>query len=205
MGAQGSVLDQLDSYVPSVRAEFERMLGELVEIPTISADPGHQDDILRGADLARQYLQAFGASAEVVDTPGNPVVLGKFLGGAGSPTITVYNHLDVQPAEEPEWTRNPFSFSAEGGRYEGRGCTDDKGPALTALFAARYAVEQGLPLNIQFIWELEEEIGSPNFEHFVRAGESSCKAIRCWCQTPYGSPAIPPPSRTRCEASRGRG
>ncbi len=168
MGAQGSVLDQLDSYVPSVRAEFERMLGELVEIPTISADPGHQDDILRGADLARQYLQAFGASAEVVDTPGNPVVLGKFLGGAGSPTITVYNHLDVQPAEEPEWTRNPFSFSAEGGRYEGRGCTDDKGPALTALFAARYAVEQGLPLNIQFIWELEEEIGSPNFEHFVR-------------------------------------
>ena len=62
----------------------------------------------------------------------------------------------------------PFLFQRQGDRYLGRGTTDDKGPALTALMAARFASQQGLPVNFQFIWELEEEIGSPNFEHFVQ-------------------------------------
>jgi acetylornithine deacetylase/succinyl-diaminopimelate desuccinylase-like protein len=157
----------LDSYVAGVRQEYERMLGGIVEIPTISADSEYKGDIERGADLALEYLQAFGASAEKVETPGNPVVLGKMLTDPANPTITVYNHLDVQPAQEPEWVRDPFSFHLEDGRYGGRGCTDDKGPALTALFAARCAIEKGVPINIHFIWELEEESGSPNFEHFM--------------------------------------
>jgi acetylornithine deacetylase/succinyl-diaminopimelate desuccinylase-like protein len=96
------------------------------------------------------------------------VVIGKFNAGNDHRTVTIYNHLDVQPANEPQWERAPFVFHKEGDRYIGRGSTDDKGPALTALFGARYAVEQGIPLNIQFIWELEEEIGSPNFEHFMK-------------------------------------
>ena len=161
--------EQLDSYAASIRREYEAMLGGLVEIPTISADSSHDPDIKRGADLARQYLQDTGASVEVVETPGNPVVLGKLLTDPANPTITIYNHIDVQPAQEPEWINDPFSFHVEDGRYEGRGCTDDKGPALTALFAARYAVERGTPINIHFVWELEEEIGSPNFEHFMRS------------------------------------
>jgi len=74
----------------------------------------------------------------------------------------------VQPANEPQWLNAPFVFHKDGDRYIGRGSTDDKGPALTALFGARYAVEHGTPVNIQFIWELEEEIGSPNFEHFMK-------------------------------------
>ena len=57
----------------------------------------------------------------------------------------------------------PFAFKNENGMYHGRGATDDKGPALSALFGARYAIEQGVPINIRFLWELEEEIGSPNF------------------------------------------
>ncbi len=162
-------LERLDVYVASIRPEYERMLGGLVEIPTISADSEHKGDIGRGADLALQYLRAFGASAELVETPGNPVVMGKLLTGPANQTISIYNHLDVQPAQEPEWMRNPFTFHVEDGRYQGRGCTDDKGPALTALFAARYAVESGIPINIHFIWELEEEIGSLHFEHFVQS------------------------------------
>jgi acetylornithine deacetylase/succinyl-diaminopimelate desuccinylase-like protein len=159
----------LDRYVESAQQEFETRLREWVEIPTISAEPEHKGDIERGADTAVQYLRSLGAQAEKVSTPGNPVVVGKFLTGTDRPTVIIYNHLDVQPANEPQWQRAPFVFHKEGNRYIGRGSTDDKGPALTALFGARYALESGTPVNIQFIWELEEEIGSPNFEHFMRA------------------------------------
>jgi acetylornithine deacetylase/succinyl-diaminopimelate desuccinylase-like protein len=155
-------------YVEAARPEFEDKLREWVEIPTISAEPEHKADIERGADAAAQYLRALGADTHKIDTPGNPVVIGKFITGQDRPTVTVYNHLDVQPANEPQWKREPFVFHKDGDKYIGRGSTDDKGPALTALFGARYAMEQGIPLNIQFIWELEEEIGSPNFEHFMK-------------------------------------
>ena len=73
----------------------------------------------------------------------------------------------MQPADPEEWHKAPFTFFKEGDRYEGRGTTDDKGPALSAMTAARYAAENQVPLNINFIWELEEEIGSPNFDHFI--------------------------------------
>ena len=159
--------EELDSYVAGIRQEYESLLGSLVEVPTISADPEHSGDIRKGAQLALQYLRSLGAAGEIVETPGNPVVLGKLLTDPANATITVYNHLDVQPAQEPEWSRDPFSFQVENGRYEGRGTTDDKGPAMTALLAARYAVQIGVPINVHFIWELEEEIGSPNFEHFI--------------------------------------
>src|SRR5215468_1358860 len=162
------VIPALDEYVRGAREEFESKLHEWVEIPTISALPEHKPDIERGAKAAVSYLKSLGAEAEAVATPGNPVVLGRFVTGANRRTVTIYNHLDVQPANEPQWTRPPFVFYKDGDRYLGRGSTDDKGPALTALFGARYALEQGTPLNIQFIWELEEEIGSPNFEHFLK-------------------------------------
>jgi acetylornithine deacetylase/succinyl-diaminopimelate desuccinylase-like protein len=158
----------IDQYVQSVQPEFEEKLREWVEIPTISAEPEHRPDIERGAEAAVQYLRSLGAEAEALPTPGNPVVVGKFVTGAARPTVTIYNHLDVQPANEPQWKRPPFVFHKEGNRYIGRGSTDDKGPALTALFGARYAVDRGIPVNIQFIWEFEEEIGSPNFEHFMK-------------------------------------
>src|SRR6185503_19308130 len=87
---------------------------------------------------------------------------------AGVPTVTIYNHLDVQPANEPEWKTDPFKFAVENGRYRGRGTTDDKGPALSALYGAVAAHKAGLPINIQFLWELEEEIGSPNFEAGIK-------------------------------------
>ena len=159
----------ISKYVDSMRPEFEAKLQEWVEIPTISAEPEHKSDIERGASAAVQYLRALGADAEKIDTPGNPVVVGKFITGTDRPAVTIYNHLDVQPANEPQWLRPPFVFHKEGDRYIGRGSTDDKGPALTALFGARYAIENQIPINIQFIWELEEEIGSPNFEHFMRS------------------------------------
>ncbi|HSE37657.1 MAG TPA: M20/M25/M40 family metallo-hydrolase [Blastocatellia bacterium] len=167
MADNSTLYERLDDYITDSRDEFEDKLGQLVEVPTISMEPERQQEIRRGAELARQYLEGIGARAEVVETPGNPVVLGRLETGASNPTLTIYNHIDVQPADPDEWHKAPFTFFKEGDRYEGRGTTDDKGPALSAMTAARYAAESQVPLNINFVWELEEEIGSPNFEHFI--------------------------------------
>jgi acetylornithine deacetylase/succinyl-diaminopimelate desuccinylase-like protein len=158
---------QIDAYLGSIRERFEDRLAHLVEIPTVSMVPDHQPDIERGARAAAELLQECGAQAEIVPTGGNPVIVGTFGAGAGRQTVTIYNHMDVQPAQEPGWKQEPFRFRKEDGRYYGRGSTDDKGPALTALFAARYAADHSIPLNIRFVWEMEEEIGSPHFEEFI--------------------------------------
>ena len=154
---------QLDTFVRDTRRRFEDLLGQMVEVPSISMDSSRADDMRSMAKLAVQYLNDLGAEAQIVETGGYPIISGGWITGAKYPTVTIYNHLDVQPAQEPEWKQAPFAFKKGDGIYRGRGATDDKGPALTALLGAHYAVEQGLPINIRFLWELEEEIGSPHF------------------------------------------
>ncbi|MGE0126772.1 MAG: M20/M25/M40 family metallo-hydrolase [Blastocatellales bacterium] len=158
----------LDRYIRGVRSEFEDKLATLVETPSVSSDPERRGDIRRCGEIAAQYLRDLGAKAEMIHTPGFPVVMGSLTTNPKNPTVVIYNHLDVQPADASEWHKAPFTFHKVGERYEGRGTTDDKGPALTAMLAVRYAVENDLPLNFKFIWELEEEIGSPNFEYFIK-------------------------------------
>ncbi len=165
----------INNYIHGVRNEFEDKLATLVELPSISSDPDRQDDIKNCGETAAQFLRDLGADAVSIKTPGNPVVFGSILTGKNNPTVTIYNHLDVQPADASEWHKAPFTFYKTGERYEGRGTTDDKGPALTAMLAVRYAVEHNLPLNFKFIWELEEEIGSPNFEHFFTKNSDKLK------------------------------
>jgi acetylornithine deacetylase/succinyl-diaminopimelate desuccinylase-like protein len=156
----------LTAFAKRERDRFERTLKDFVEIPTVSADPNRQRDIRRCADLASQTIREFGGEPWIIETAGNPIIHGRFDGTTGAPTVTVYNHLDVQPAsrETEPWDTDPFTFTKDGDRYFGRGTTDDKGPALTALFGIRAAREAGVPLNIRVLWELEEEIGSPSFE-----------------------------------------
>ena len=158
-----TIQQQLDAYIVERRAQFEDLLGRMVEIPSISMDPSKASDMRRMADLAVEVLTGMGAESRIVETGGYPVVSGGWTAGVQYPTVTIYNHLDVQPAQEPEWKQEPFAFKNEGGMYRGRGATDDKGPALAALLGARFAIEQNLPINIRFLWELEEEIGSPHF------------------------------------------
>jgi acetylornithine deacetylase/succinyl-diaminopimelate desuccinylase-like protein len=165
-----ALFDGLDKYIEESRPRFEEWLERLVEIPTVSMDPARRNDMRRGAEVAVGCLTALGAQATIVETGGHPLVVGGWMRDPAWPTVAVYNHLDVQPAMEPEWTREPFKFTVEGESYYGRGTTDDKGPALTALLAAHYAVEHGVPLNTQFVWELEEEIGSPHFAEGLAKG-----------------------------------
>lgn len=159
----------LRTYIQNHRVTFEDLLGQMVEVPSVSSDPAHASDMHRMAELAVQYLEHFGAKASIVKTSGYPSVSGEWFAGRQFPSLTIYNHLDVQPAQEPEWRQPPFTFYKDGERYCGRGATDDKGPALTALFAAKFAKEAGIPLNIRVLWELEEEIGSPHFSEVLQS------------------------------------
>ena len=149
------------------RGAFEDLLREFVEVPSVSADPDHKKDLERVAELSADTIRRFGGRAELYRADGgSPVMLGRFDSDPRHPTVTVYNHMDVQPAskETEPWRTEPFTFTKDGDTYFGRGTTDDKGPGLTALYGAKAAIEAGVPVNIRFLWETEEEVGSPNFE-----------------------------------------
>ncbi len=190
-----SLYTNLDKYIATIRPEFEDKLATLVNIPSISMDPERKGDIQRCADTAVEFLRGIGANAEAIPTKGNPVVVGEIITDPSYPTVSIYNHMDVQPADASEWNKAPFTFDKVGDRYEGRGTTDDKGPGLTALFAVKYALDNGVPINVKFIWELEEEIGSPNFESFVKANKQRLKTdsvlVSDTIWIARGKPAVP--------------
>ncbi|HJW94536.1 MAG TPA: M20/M25/M40 family metallo-hydrolase [Thermoanaerobaculia bacterium] len=160
----------LSEFARSERERYESTLQQFVEIPSVSAEPERAADIRRMADTAAQLLRDLGGEADILETDGNPLVHGRFDVDPNAPTVTVYNHLDVQPAsrETEPWNSEPFSFTRQGDRYFGRGTTDDKGPALSALWGIRAAREAGVRANLRVLWELEEEIGSPNFEGGIK-------------------------------------
>lgn len=156
--------DSLTRFAEEHRAAFEEHLRTLVEIPSISSNPEKKDDCRRVAEAGAELIRRYGGQAEVLETGGHPLCHGQLFASKDAPTVTIYNHLDVQPANEPEWRTEPFKLLVEDGRYRGRGTTDDKGPALTALLGAVAAHRAGVPINVKFLWETEEEIGSPNFK-----------------------------------------
>jgi acetylornithine deacetylase/succinyl-diaminopimelate desuccinylase-like protein len=163
----------LEQYVTASEPWLRASLKTLVEHPTVSPGGGHEADIRRGAEAARDLIRALGGTAELIATDGTPAVWGGFTPPGARAALIVYNHLDVQPADLATWTRGePFRFAVEpdqerGFLYCGRGATDDKGPALAALRAAAFAAEHGIPLAVRFLWETEEEIGSPHFAAVV--------------------------------------
>jgi acetylornithine deacetylase/succinyl-diaminopimelate desuccinylase-like protein len=162
----------LSRFAERERSRYEVLLTALVETPTVSSEASRRADIEAGVNLARRILTEAGARVTVAKTKGNPVVYGVLPAKEKSAhSVTVYNHLDVQPAsrETEPWDTDPFRLVRKDGRYYGRGSTDDKGPALCAFFGALAAREAGVPVEIRFLWEFEEEIGSPNFEEGLRA------------------------------------
>jgi len=163
--------NSLLSFARKNRESFESLLKEFVEVPTVSADPTKKIAIHEGAKLACDTIRTFGGAATILETSGHPIVHGVFGNDSARPTVTVYNHLDVQPAskETEPWETEPFVFTKKGDRYFGRGTTDDKGPALTALFGIKAAMEAKVPVNVRVLWEFEEEIGSPSFEKGISA------------------------------------
>lgn len=162
----------LRTHAEGVRGDYEALLKAFVEMPGVSMDPERTGDVVATAKLARDTFREFGFACRLLPTEGTPMVHAHSKKIPGAPTVTVYNHLDVQPGwGEHEGTGDPFAFTPDptkDGRWFGRGTTDDKGPGLAALFGARYALDHGARVNVHFLWETEEEIGSPNFEKAVR-------------------------------------
>jgi acetylornithine deacetylase/succinyl-diaminopimelate desuccinylase-like protein len=144
-------------------------LAEFVAVPSISRDAS--DATMRAAAewLADQLSFAGG---RVVAAEGHPVVLGSRSGPPGAPTVLVYGHYDVQPTgSQAEWESPPFELTRDGAVVRGRGASDDKGPVYIVLKTAQafMAQEGRLPLNVKFLFEGEEEIGSPHLAGFVAA------------------------------------
>ena len=178
---------ELRPEIEGMRGSFEEQLAALVEIPSVSMEPERRSDLGRCADLAVEYLRGIGAEARRLDTGGPPLVIGKLPGDPSWPTITIYNHLDVQPADPVEWDSPPFKFTREeepgGPRWFARGTTDDKGPALTAMYGAKLAARDGVQANLQFLWELEARTSS----RACRPPGPRVSAPTWWpCPTPSG-------------------
>jgi acetylornithine deacetylase/succinyl-diaminopimelate desuccinylase-like protein len=183
----------LDAHAAASRERFESLLQRFVEVPSVSNDPAHKDDVHRMAELGANTLIDFGFEARVLPTKGHPIVHAFRVVDPNAPTVTLYNHLDVQPGGEPsDWKTQPFAFTRDGERWYARGTTDDKGPALTALFGARYALDHGAKVNVSLIWELEEEIGSPSFEAAIRSQAGALRTdVVCVSDTIWISRARP--------------
>jgi acetylornithine deacetylase/succinyl-diaminopimelate desuccinylase-like protein len=154
-------------------------LAEFVAVPSVSrdADPA---TMLRAAQWLAARLGF--AAGRVEQTDGHPVVRGEWLGAPGAPTILVYGHYDVQPTGAlAEWLTPPFDLTTDGEVIRGRGCSDDKGPVYIVLTTALAfaAQEGGLPLNVKFLFEGEEEVGSPHLASYVsgRAGELAADLV----------------------------
>lgn len=152
-------------------SRFRSELDDFLRIPSISAKSAHDQDTRSAAAWFADRLHEAGLRAELLETPGHPVVLGEWRGaGPDAPTVLVYGHYDVQPPEPlDEWTSPPFEPTVRDGRIYARGAADDKGQlymhvkALEALLATRGT----LPVNVVVVAEGEEEIGSPNLVPFV--------------------------------------
>ena len=108
-------MKHLESYIRSVRPQFEDMLGHAVEIPSVSSDPARRKDMARMATVAAQYGRSLGARVRTVTTKGYPVVSGGWQVGKQYPTLTIYNHLDVQTRPGTRVEARPVRFSQTGG------------------------------------------------------------------------------------------
>ena len=178
------------SYIAENRARFLEEWASLIRIPSISCQPAHKEDMLRCAERWRELLLEAGAQkAEIMPSNGNPFVYAEYsptlyseasnspkgvpypIGETPSnvPTVLVYSHYDVMPVEPLElWHSEPFEPSIRDGRLYARGADDDKGQAMIQVKAFEYLVKNGLmKCNVKFIFEGEEEIGSPSLEAFL--------------------------------------
>jgi acetylornithine deacetylase/succinyl-diaminopimelate desuccinylase-like protein len=152
---------------------------ELLRIPSVSAKSEHKDDMRKCAELVRQRLLDSGCDkADVMETAGHPVVFGEKIIDPAKPTVLVYGHYDVQPADPLElWHSGPFEPVIKDGKVFARGSADDKGQFYMHVKALETMVKTGsLETNIKFLIEGEEEVGSPNLADFVRQNKELLKA-----------------------------
>ncbi|MDB4885411.1 MAG: peptidase [Gemmatimonadetes bacterium] len=166
----------LHDYLSQHDARIQRELFEFLRIPSVSARSEHDADTARAAEWTAESLRAAGLTATVHQTEGHPVVVGEWRGaGPAAPTVLVYGHYDVQPAEPLElWTSPAFEPTIRDGKLFARGSVDDKGQLFLHIKAleAHLAVRGRLPVNVLVLAEGEEEVGSEHLAPFIAANAS---------------------------------
>ena len=170
---------EIKKYIEANEQRFIDELFSLIRIPSISAKPQHKDDMLACAERWKQLLLEAGADeAMVMPSKGNPLVYAEKRINPDAPTVLIYAHYDVMPAEPLElWKSKPFDPEIRDGHIWARGADDDKGQAMIQAKAFEYMVREGLLRhNVKFIFEGEEEIGSPSLNAFLKEHKELLKA-----------------------------
>ena len=168
------------------RQNNERFVDELIEflaIPSISTSPENNADVQRGAEWVAAQLRSLGMdNVQILPTGGHPVVYGEQLkAGKDAPTVLIYGHYDVQPVDPLDlWTSDPFKAEVRGDNLYARGSSDMKGQVIASFKAVESIVKTGeLPVNLKWLIEGEEEIGSLNLGEFIKKNKSLLKADIC--------------------------
>ena len=173
-------MDKVIDFINLNRDRYLNELKALLAIPSISALPEHATDVRRCAEWCAAEMRRIGLeNVRLIETPGNPVVYGDWLKAPGAPAILFYGHYDVQPVDPLElWTSPPFEATIRDGEIYARGSADDKGQVFMHLKAVEAHLKQNgrLPVNMKFILEGEEEVGSAHLDDFVRDHKGDLKA-----------------------------
>jgi acetylornithine deacetylase/succinyl-diaminopimelate desuccinylase-like protein len=168
-----------EKYFKANRDAHLKEYTELVSIQSISSIPSYKPDVEKAATWIVSKLKAIGmTTAQLIPTEGNPVVYGSWENAPGKPTVLIYAHYDVQPVKDAEWNNPPFKAKIDNGKITGRGTSDDKSGVLIPIWAAEAMLnkDKALPVNIKFMFDGEEEIGSPHFRQFLIGHKELLKA-----------------------------
>ncbi len=192
-----SAISQVLEFVDKNHDEHDTLLSELLRIPSVSADSQFAPDVTRAAEWLVDHLASLGLKPELITTPGHPIVYAETPAVAGAPVVLVYGHYDVQPPDPlDKWITPPFEPTVRNGAIFARGATDDKGQMLTHVHsvAAWLKTQKKLPLQVKFLIEGEEEVGSENLDDFLANNTAKlacdCVVISDTSQFAPGVPAI---------------
>jgi len=159
-------MSDVQEYIDQNIETFQKQLFELLRIPSVSTDSSKKSDVQEAANFLSSQLKEIGLDKVTVHkTPGHPIITAEKTLHSDRPTVLIYGHYDVQPPDPEElWDTPPFEPTVKDGRVYARGASDDKGQSFTHLKSVESYLKTGteLPVNVKFILEGEEEIGSPN-------------------------------------------
>jgi acetylornithine deacetylase/succinyl-diaminopimelate desuccinylase-like protein len=174
-----SSLTSYEKYIDDNNDTHLKEFMELIAIPSISSIPANKPDVEKAAAWIVNKLKAIGmTTAQTIPTDGYPFVYGSWDKAPGKPTVLIYAHYDVQPVKESEWDNPPFAPKVIEGKIFGRGASDDKSGVMITIWAveAMLHTDGKLPVNVKFIFDGEEEQGSPNFKNFINKNKDLLKA-----------------------------
>lgn len=173
-------MQQILSYIDSNKDRYLSELKDFIAIPSVSSQSQHNADMQKCAEWVVSQMKVIGMqNAQIMPTPGHPVVYSEWLGAPGKPTVLFYGHYDVQPVDPLNlWTSPPFEATIRGDQLFARGSADDKGQVFIHFKAIEaYMKNNGnLPVNIKMLIEGEEEVGSANLDNFVESHKDLLKA-----------------------------